>query len=269
MPVLDLDTEQIDRSVDVEQILRLLGDTLANMERSLPELPSIQWPTLKPGTYLSDVLTVWNRASGDSAVDAALERLLTKPYTFRSGVQRYAFSRGCVFYPSRWTADQAWLDRYRREQGLQPGQLWSALGRVPLLVAIRELPRSMPIGLAYKSIRNRMRIEVERALSHGNTSDQNEAQRRLNERQWPEEDSPEALAMEAALAHDFADWLDLRLDLVWAMGLLTPNEREALLAHLAQTPDAVLAKQHGVGETAIRKRRSLARRKLSEFLAMR
>ena len=80
MAVLDLDTEQIDGSVDVESILRLLGVTLANM----PEWPAIQWPTLKPGTYLGDVLTVWNRASDDSAVDAALERLLTKPYTFRS-----------------------------------------------------------------------------------------------------------------------------------------------------------------------------------------
>jgi len=259
MAVLDLDAEQIDGSVDVESILRLLGVTLANM----PEWPAIQWPTLKPGTYLGDVLTVWNRASDDSAVDAALERLLTKPYTFRSGGRHYVFSRGCVFNPERWVALQSSVEGFRREQGLDgPQQVWIALARGPLLVAIRELPASTPMGDAYGSIRRRLRREVERFLLDGKTLD------RRAEEPWPE-DSPEALAMEATLAHDLGDWLDLRLDLMWAIGLLTRNEREALLAPLARTPDAMLAKRDGVGEGAIRKRRSAARRKLSEFLAMR
>lgn len=190
-----------------------------------------------PGSYLGDL----GRVRRDRDPEA-LRRLLSEH-----------FARKAVMHHRRWELLQdaylAW-----RQGADEP---WMCLAGPELLLAVQELPKDFALLASYQWLRRRVRAGVERALLDGETLDQRLGRRTAP---WPEEDTPEALELEMALAqHPLSGE---RLDTLLALSLLTEREREALLARCCGIDDAELAARDGVAEASVRDRRRRARSKL-------
>ncbi len=228
------------------ELMRGLAPVLETL--NLPELVGARGrlaELFQPGRFHGDVLILWSNDNPE-AVQAALDRLL----------ERY-FRRGAVFHTKRWGLLEPAFQRYRTETAPEGADLsfasaWRAVASPALYLAGREIPDNLDMDYAYRWLRREMRARIERALLHGRTLDQH---RHSGEEPWPEEDTPEALKLEAELAARLGAVTGLTLEQVRLLrelqpilATLTPLEREAL--------------ESDASDDVSRQRRSRARRKV-------
>lgn len=121
-----------------------------------------------------------------------------------------------------------------------------------LYVAARELPGNLDLHYGHRWLRRRVRTRIERALLDGLTLDQ---YRGRAEVAWPDEDTPEALRLDAELAAQLGAVTGMTLErsrllqeLKPILATLTPLQREAL--------------ESDATDDATRQRRSRAKRKV-------
>jgi len=201
--ILNLDAMPLDRPPpSAEEVLAVLGKAFSVLDEFIA-----------PGTFGGDVMLVWK---GDqSGQDEALNRLM-----------RY-FPRGVVFHSQRWELLREHYRRYCEEAGYSPqnGEAWHSLGRPALFAAIRDAPDDKPIGEYPHFLRREARKEIERTLLDGETLDEHLGRGGVP---MPEEETPEALALESRLIQELGELAEIRVDVLRALTPLTPAEREAI-----------------------------------------
>jgi len=172
------------------------------------------------------------------------------------------FPRRLVFYGKRWhTVLSQAFQIQRGDASFEVA--WQQLAQPALFMAIRNMPGSTALGEIYPLVWREVRKEIERTLLHGQTLDQYLGR---DEAEWPADDSPEALALEAALAEDLGELADLRIDELAALQNLPQTQAKALLAPTLGVEDSELAATDDVTQAAIRKRRQRGKRKIREIL---
>ena len=149
------------------------------------------------------------------------------------------FIRGAVFHPERWRFLEEHFETFRKGEGVGFETAWHELASPALFEASHPLPRKpeyLRLSLIeylkdiYRHLRCGVRRGIECALLDGVTLDE---YLRRGEQPWPEEpeeDTPEALALEARIAEEMRDHAETHLDVVRALALaaLTPKELEAV-----------------------------------------
>jgi len=231
------------------ELMRDLAPVLETL--NLPDLGALirLAEPFQPGRFQGDVLIL--RSNDDpEAVQAALDRLL----------ERY-FQRGAVFHTRRWALLEPAFQQYRAEAGpegvsLSFASAWRMAASPALYMAGREIPDNLNLDYAYRWLRRQVRARIEQALLDGATLDE---YRGRQEAPLPDEDTPEALKLEAEMAAQLGaaagltmEQLRLLQELAPILGKLTPLEREAL--------------QSDATDDATRQRRSRAKRKVCDLL---
>jgi len=139
-----------------------------------------------------------------------------------------------VFHINRWGGSLEFAFRsYSEESGLSEEAAWRYLAMSAVFSVARRVPGNLIASHLYLYMRCEARKEIERALLNGQTLDEYQGR---GEQPWPEEpeeDTPEALALEARIAEEMRDsaekYLDTQRALAAVVAALTPKELEAVL----------------------------------------
>ena len=204
--------------------------------------------SIEQNPFLRDILEV-SRSTSKSDKDArsaACARLA-----------RNYFSRRMLFVPQRW----AYLnDAFMRRADGDLESAWIRMAVPAIYVAIKEIPGDLLVDELYSHLRCKIRREIEKDLLDGLTVDEYIYRQALNI-PLPDEDTPEAQAIDRQLAAEFPGLANLQVSTLSVLQSLTPEEIEILLGASDE-----IAERRKIKAATIRKRKERIIKKIAKIL---
>lgn len=231
----------LNKAAAVARSVRRASAFVATVGNAMRQVALLQ-RTLGPGSFLSDLVLIANRRTGDERRMAAAQRLASLYVTRRA-----------IFHPNRWSFLRDEFDVRRNGRGFVVA--WVELAAPAILLAFEAIPGDTPLPDVWPELRRRVREEIERDLV-GQTLD-----RKIEGRIAGDLDPatpPELMRAE-----------DLKLDDLAALKRLGPAERDLLMEYysVGSAGRNALAKSLGISGARLRKRIQRARDRSRKFSA--